>query len=52
MLVSYLAYSSTLKMEAKYSSKRWLTFNGLKGIIPQKAELFITTAVRSTDPAM
>jgi hypothetical protein len=30
--------------------KRRLTFNGLSGVISQKIELFITTAVRNSDP--
>jgi hypothetical protein len=28
----------------------YLTFNGLHGIVSQKRELFITTAVRTSDP--
>jgi hypothetical protein len=44
MLVSYLLYSSTLKMEAQ------LIFSGLNGVIFQKIELFITSAVRASDP--
>jgi hypothetical protein len=31
--------------------KRRLAFNGLHGIISQKMELFITTAVRTSNPA-
>jgi hypothetical protein len=31
--------------------KRQLTFNGLDGVIFQKLELFITTAVISSNPA-
>jgi hypothetical protein len=31
--------------------KRRLTFNGLHGVISQKIVLFITTAVRTSDPA-
>jgi hypothetical protein len=30
--------------------KRRLTFNGLHGVISQKIELFITTAVRTSNP--
>jgi hypothetical protein len=41
MLVSCLAYSSTLKMEATGLLKRVVTFNGLHGHISQKIELFI-----------
>jgi hypothetical protein len=50
-LVSCWAYSSTLKMEAICSSKCWLPFNGLHGVIPQKVELFIITAVSASNPA-
>jgi hypothetical protein len=39
MLVPCLAYSSTLKMEAIITSKLWLTFEALQGIISQKIEL-------------
>jgi hypothetical protein len=45
ILISYLAYSSTVKMEATWSPKRRLTFDGLHSVISQKTELFITTAV-------
>jgi hypothetical protein len=31
--------------------KCWLTFNGLQGITSQKVEFFITTAVRTSNPA-
>jgi hypothetical protein len=31
-------------------AKHWLTFNRLHLIISQEIELFITTAVRSSDP--
>jgi hypothetical protein len=37
-LVSCLAYSSALKMEATCSSATQLTFNGLHGVISQKIE--------------
>jgi hypothetical protein len=33
-----------------FPPKRRLSFNGLQGIISQKTELFITTAVRTSDP--
>jgi hypothetical protein len=46
-----LAYSSTLKMEATCFSEIRFTFNGLHGVISQKIELFITTAVRASDTA-
>jgi hypothetical protein len=32
--------------------KRRLTFNGLHGVISQKTEPFITTAVRTSDPVI
>jgi hypothetical protein len=38
-LVSFSAYSSTLKMEAIYSFETSLTFNGLYGVISQKIVL-------------
>jgi hypothetical protein len=31
---------------------RWLTINGLHGVIPQETELFITTAVRTSNTSM
>jgi hypothetical protein len=31
--------------------KRWLTFKGLHGVISQMTEAFITTAVRTSNPA-
>jgi hypothetical protein len=34
-----------------FPSKHHLTFNGLYGVISQKIELFITTAVRTSNPA-
>jgi hypothetical protein len=34
----------------KVPPKRLLTFNGLHGIISQKIQVFITTAVRASDP--
>jgi hypothetical protein len=30
--------------------KRWLTFNGLHGVISQKLILFMTTAVKTSNP--
>jgi hypothetical protein len=33
------------------SSKRRLTFNGVHGVISQKTEVFMTTAVRTSSPA-
>jgi hypothetical protein len=38
-LVSFLAYSSTLKTEAVVPPKLRLTFNGLHGVISQKIEI-------------
>jgi hypothetical protein len=32
------------------SPERRLNFNGLHGVISQKIEIFITTAVRTSDP--
>jgi hypothetical protein len=42
--------SLIMKMEATYSPKSGLTFSRLHGIISQKIVLFITTAVRTSDP--
>jgi hypothetical protein len=44
-LVSYLAYSSTLKTETKCSSKPRLAFSGLHSVILQKMELLGTAFV-------
>jgi hypothetical protein len=52
MLVSCLAYSSTLKMEVQHSSECQLTFNILHSIISQQAELFITTVLKTQIPQM
>jgi hypothetical protein len=49
-LVSCLAYSSSLKMNATCPPKRRLTFDELHGVIFQKIKLFITTAVRISNP--
>jgi hypothetical protein len=48
--VASRAYYSTLKMEAACSSGTSVTFNGLHGDISQKIELFITTAVETSNP--
>jgi hypothetical protein len=48
-LVSCSAYSSTLKMEAIYSSETSVDFNGLHGVTSQKIKLIITTAVRTSN---
>jgi hypothetical protein len=37
-------------MEATCSPKRLLAYNRLHGVIPQNTELFITTAVRTSNP--
>jgi hypothetical protein len=37
-------------MEATYSSETSVEFSGLHCVIPQKMELFITTAMRSSNP--
>jgi hypothetical protein len=50
MFLSWLQYSSTLKMEAKCCVKTWLPFNELHGIIFKKPELFTTTGVRTSNP--
>jgi hypothetical protein len=49
MLVSCLAYSSTLKMEATCSSEMLADFNGLYGVMSQKTDLYVTNAVRTSD---
>jgi hypothetical protein len=49
-LVSCLAYSPTLKIEASCSRKRRLTFNGIHGVMFQKVEIFIETDVRTSNP--
>jgi hypothetical protein len=33
LVISYLTYSSTMKMEAHVLPKLWFTFNGLHGVI-------------------
>jgi hypothetical protein len=42
--------SRALKIEAVYFSQMSVDFNGLHGFIFQKINLFITTAVRASDP--
>jgi hypothetical protein len=49
MLVSCLAYSSALKMEAMCSSIASLDFSRLHNGILQNVELTITTAMRTSD---
>jgi hypothetical protein len=41
---------SEYKTRRHVPPKRRLTFNGLHGVISQKTELFITTAVRTSNP--
>jgi uncharacterized membrane protein len=50
MLVSCLAYSSTVKTEAISASKCRLTFTRLHGVISQKTDIFIVTAVKTSNP--
>jgi hypothetical protein len=50
--VSCLAYSSALKMGRYVLPKRRLTLNGLHGVISQKIILFITTAVKTSNPTL
>jgi hypothetical protein len=52
MLVSCLAYSYTLKMGATSSFKISMIFNGLHGVIFKETELFVTSAVRTSDPTV
>jgi hypothetical protein len=49
LLVSCLAYSSTLKMELVHSLECWWTV--LHSVTTQKAGLFIVTAVRTSNSA-
>jgi hypothetical protein len=47
-----LAYSSTLKLEAtSFFQKSRFTFTDLHGVISQKIEFFIITAVRASNLA-
>jgi hypothetical protein len=48
MLVSYLAYSSTPKIEQHVPLKCRLTLNGLHGVVMLKTELIITTGENLT----
>jgi hypothetical protein len=43
-LVSFLAYASTLKMDATISSETPVDFNGLHGAISYQTEIFISAA--------
>jgi hypothetical protein len=46
-MISSSAYPSALKMEAKYTTEKYVDFNGLHGVISHKIILFITTDVRT-----
>jgi choline-glycine betaine transporter len=50
MLVSCLAYFSTLKMEVIHCSETSADFTTLHGIVSQKTEFFRATAVRISNP--
>jgi hypothetical protein len=45
-----LAYSSTVKMEAKYSFEILWTSIGLHGVISQNRILFIPTTLEASNP--
>jgi hypothetical protein len=47
-----LAYPSTLKMVVACSSKMSLTLNGLHRFISQRIEVFVTTAVTTSNPTL
>jgi hypothetical protein len=49
-LVSCLAFSSTLKMTGDMFLKRRFTFTELHCILSLKMELYIITALRTSDP--
>lgn len=46
MLISYLAYISTLKWRRHVYPNYWLTFNGLHSVIFQKTQLFKCRVLR------
>jgi hypothetical protein len=48
-LVSFLAYSPNLKMETMYSAETFVDFQRINGVISQKIELIITTALRTSN---
>jgi hypothetical protein len=50
VLISCSVYSSTPKWSHHDTPKRPLTFNGLHGVMSKKTELFITTAVGTSNP--
>jgi hypothetical protein len=39
-------------LSAEFPSETTLTFNGLRGIISQEIDLLLTTAVRTSNPAV
>jgi hypothetical protein len=43
---------STLKMEATCSSETYVGFHGLQGVISHNIEFLITTAVKTSNPAV
>jgi hypothetical protein len=49
MSVSCMAYSSTCRWRRHVPPKRRLTFNGPRGVISHRIELFLTTAVRTSN---
>jgi hypothetical protein len=51
MLASFLAFSSTLKMEAIRSSVKSVDFHRTAWCYSQNIELFIATALRTSDHA-
>jgi hypothetical protein len=50
MLPSFLAYSSTVKLEAICPSEMSVDFNCLHSVISKKIELFIYIVVRASNP--
>jgi hypothetical protein len=51
VLVTHFAYFSTTKMEATNPQRR-LTFIELHDIVSHKTELFMTTAIRTSNPTL
>jgi hypothetical protein len=53
VLISSLAYSSTKKMEETYVPPEcWLNFSELHSVTSEKTELFLTAAVRTSNPTL
>jgi hypothetical protein len=52
MLFFCVVYSSTLKMETPRSSETFVDFQEIHGVTSQTIELFITTAVRTSNSAL